>query len=362
MSKITLNNVGSLIDATTAATTINSNFATIQTAMDNTLSRDGTSPNTLNSALDLNGNQILNLGAPVSTSSPARMQDIVAAGGTVNITNTGNVPAGGSTNSLLAKTSNSDFAANWTASPTIASVTNGGTISFPSGTDTLVARATTDTLTNKTISGASNTLNVRLANDVTGNLPVANLNSGTSASGSTFWRGDATWSTPPSSSITLLETLTLTGATVNSVASWSGYSSIEIIYYNITGTANAFPAMYLHSNGSYQNTSYLNSNSSMGAGAGTWAAGNNPTTHLAYGSNFRLDLANVSGRVTLSNITGTTSPKFMTGTGANLISGVAWLVAIAGVWTGTTAVDGCQFWLNGGGSFSTGTVKIYGIA
>lgn len=77
MSKITLNSIASL-DTITAANTINTNMTTIQTAFDNTLSRDGTPPNTLSSSLDMNSNRIINLPAPASSTDPLRVQDLTS--------------------------------------------------------------------------------------------------------------------------------------------------------------------------------------------------------------------------------------------------------------------------------------------
>jgi hypothetical protein len=89
-----------------------------------------------------------------------------------------------------------------------------------------------------------------------GNVPPANLNGGTNASSTTYWRGDGTWATPPAGTggVTSIAFTSpgLTGGTINTANPTGTVALGQVQVANLANGTGASNATYWRGDGSWQ--------------------------------------------------------------------------------------------------------------
>ena len=141
----------------------------------------------------------------------------------------------------------------------------------------ILGTPTSATLTNAT--------GLPLTTGVTGNLPVTNLNSGTNATSSTFWRGDGVWSTPAGAG-----TVTSVAATVPSIFSITGSPITTSGTLAMTYSGTALPV----ANGGTGETSYTNGQLLIGNATG------NTLTKATLTQGSGITITNGNGSITIA--------------------------------------------------------------
>lgn len=235
------------------------------------------------------------------------------------------------------------------------------------------------TLTNKTINGASNTLSVRLANDVTGTLPVANggtgatsltannviLGNGTSAvqvvapgsSGNVLTSNGTTWqSTAPAAggSLVFLSKTTASGATTVDIESGfsSTYDTYVLIADNISVSSATNIACRFKLAGAYVTTStyaYM----SIGGSASTFTNAN--------GQLVTASTATASIWATIGNVNSSSYKFVQSQTQYINTSGSLVIQSLTNSNSGTGVMTGLRVYSGNGTSTITADFYLYGV-